>query len=111
MNIYLRELKANFRSLIIWSIIVILFTVTGISKFSAYYNNPDRKRSRAVADAESRVHELEAQLAQLEQDLHDASGGQDVTEIEQLGQRYVETQSALDEAMETWMALADGQAA
>jgi len=41
MNIYLRELKANFRSLFIWSVIVILFTITGISKFSAYYNNPD----------------------------------------------------------------------
>ena len=41
MNIYLRELKANFRSLIIWSVIVVLFTITGISKFSAYYNNPD----------------------------------------------------------------------
>jgi hypothetical protein len=50
-------------------------------------------------------------LAQLEQDLHDASGVQDVAEIEQLGQRYVETQGALDQAMEAWMALADGQAA
>jgi hypothetical protein len=28
-----------------------------------------------------------------------------------VGQRYVETQSALDKAMEAWMALADGQAA
>jgi ATP-binding cassette subfamily F protein 3 len=71
----------------------------------------DRKRSRAVADAESRVHSLEAQLAQLEQDLQDATGGQNVAEIERLGQRYVETQSALDKAMEAWMALADGQAA
>jgi hypothetical protein len=64
-----------------------------------------------VADAESRVHALEAQLAQLEQELHGAGGGQNVAEIERLGQRYVETQAALDEAMETWMALADGQAA
>jgi ATP-binding cassette, subfamily F, member 3 len=71
----------------------------------------DRKRSRAVADAESRVHALEAQLAQLEQELHGASGEQNVAEIERLGQSYVETQRALDEAMETWMALADGQAA
>ncbi len=71
----------------------------------------DRKRSRAVADAESRVHALEAELAQLEQDLHAATGGQDVAAIERLGQRYVETQSALDKAMENWMALADSQAA
>jgi len=41
MNIFKRELKANFKSLIIWGIIVILFTVVGFSKFSAYYNNPE----------------------------------------------------------------------
>jgi ABC-2 type transport system permease protein len=41
MNIFLRELKANRRSLIIWCVIVILFTLVGVSKFSAYYNNPD----------------------------------------------------------------------
>jgi ATP-binding cassette subfamily F protein 3 len=68
----------------------------------------DRKRSRAVADAESRVHALEAQLAQVEQDLHDATG-QDVEQIERLGQHYVATQAALDEAMEAWMTLAEGQ--
>jgi ABC-2 type transport system permease protein len=41
MNILLRELKANLRSLIIWGVIVILFVTVGISKFSAYYNNPE----------------------------------------------------------------------
>ncbi len=41
MNIFMRELKANLRSLLIWGVIVILFVVVGISKFSAYYNNPD----------------------------------------------------------------------
>ena len=41
MNIFLRELKANLRSLIIWGIIVILLVVVGIAKFSAYYNNPE----------------------------------------------------------------------
>ncbi len=41
MNIFKRELKANLRSLIVWSVIVVLFVVLGISKFSAYYNNPD----------------------------------------------------------------------
>lgn len=41
MNIFLRELKANFRSLIIWSVIVALFVLVGTSKFSAYYNNPE----------------------------------------------------------------------
>lgn len=41
MNIFVHELKANLRSLIIWGVIVILFVVMGIAKFSAYYNNPE----------------------------------------------------------------------
>ena len=41
MNIFLRELKANFRSLLIWGVIVILLTVVGFAKFSAYANNPE----------------------------------------------------------------------
>jgi ABC-2 type transport system permease protein len=41
MNIFRRELKANRRSLIIWCVIVILFTLVGVSKFSAYYGNTD----------------------------------------------------------------------
>jgi ABC-2 type transport system permease protein len=41
MNIFLRELKANFKSLLIWSGIVIFFAVIGFAKFSAYYGNPE----------------------------------------------------------------------
>lgn len=41
MNIFRRELKANFRSLIIWSFITILFVTVGFSKFSAYEGNPE----------------------------------------------------------------------
>ena len=41
MNIFFRELKANFKSLFIWGVIVFLFIVVGFSKFSAYYNNPE----------------------------------------------------------------------
>jgi ABC-2 type transport system permease protein len=41
MNIFLRELKANFKSLLVWSVIVVLFIVIGVSKFSAYEGNPD----------------------------------------------------------------------
>jgi ABC-2 type transport system permease protein len=48
MNIFMRELKANRRSLIIWSVVVILFVVVGVAKFSAYYNNPEML---AVLDA------------------------------------------------------------
>jgi ABC-2 type transport system permease protein len=41
MNIFLRELRANFKSLLIWCLIVVLFTVVGYSKFSAFYGNPE----------------------------------------------------------------------
>jgi ABC-2 type transport system permease protein len=41
MNIFVREVKANLRSLLIWGVIVILFVTIGISKFSAYEGNPE----------------------------------------------------------------------
>jgi ABC-2 type transport system permease protein len=41
VNIFFRELRANFKSLLIWAGIVILFNWVGFMKFSAYYNNPD----------------------------------------------------------------------
>ncbi len=40
MNMFVRELKANLRSLLIWGVIVVLFVSVGVSKFSAYYENP-----------------------------------------------------------------------
>lgn len=41
MNIFIRELKANFKSLLIWGVIAILFVIVGFSKFSAYEGNPE----------------------------------------------------------------------
>ncbi len=41
MNIFFREVKANFRSLLIWGFIVALFTAMGFSKFTAYEGNPE----------------------------------------------------------------------
>lgn len=48
MNIFVRELKANFRSLVVWGVIVLFFVIMGVSKFSAYYGNPEML---AVLDA------------------------------------------------------------
>jgi ABC-2 type transport system permease protein len=48
MNIFVRELKANLKSLLIWGVIVVLFVMVGVSKFSAYYHNPEML---AVIDA------------------------------------------------------------
>lgn len=41
MNIILRELKSNLKSLLIWSGSLIAVIVMMLSEFSAYYNNPD----------------------------------------------------------------------
>ena len=41
MNIFVREVRANLRSLLIWGGIVILFTAAGFLKFSAYEGNPE----------------------------------------------------------------------
>ncbi len=41
MNIFVRELKANLKSLIIWSIIIALLIVIACSKFTAYAGNPE----------------------------------------------------------------------
>jgi ABC-2 type transport system permease protein len=41
MNIFLRELKANLKSLIIWSIIIALLIIVACAKFTAYAGNPE----------------------------------------------------------------------
>ena len=41
MNIFIKELKGNIKSLIIWSVIILLFVMVGFSKFSAYAGNPE----------------------------------------------------------------------
>ena len=41
MNVFVRELKANLKSLLIWGVIIILFVMMAIAKFSAYAGNPE----------------------------------------------------------------------
>lgn len=41
MNIFLRELRASVKSLLIWGGIIALFTYVGFAKFSAYEGNPE----------------------------------------------------------------------
>jgi ABC-2 type transport system permease protein len=40
VNIFFREIRANLKSLIIWSVVVILLVIGGSAKFTAYYNDP-----------------------------------------------------------------------
>jgi ABC-2 type transport system permease protein len=48
VNIFFREIRANLKSLIIWSVVVILLVIGGAAKFTAYYNDPSML---AVLDA------------------------------------------------------------
>lgn len=41
MNIFLRELKANLKSLLIWSAIIALLIMMAVSKFSAFAGDPE----------------------------------------------------------------------
>lgn len=41
MNIFLRELRANLKSLLIWSVIILALIGIGVSKFSAFAGNPE----------------------------------------------------------------------
>jgi ABC-2 type transport system permease protein len=41
MNIFLRELKAGIKSLLIWSVVIILLIMIAVSKFSAFADNPE----------------------------------------------------------------------
>lgn len=41
MNIFFRELRANLKSLIIWSVIIVLLVIVGAAKFSAFAGNPE----------------------------------------------------------------------
>lgn len=41
MHIVKRELRANSKSLIVWSVVMVFFIAMMVSEFSAYYNNPE----------------------------------------------------------------------
>lgn len=41
MNIFIRELKANLKSLLIWSVIVSLLIMMAVAKFSAFASDPE----------------------------------------------------------------------
>jgi ABC-2 type transport system permease protein len=41
LNIFIRELKANLKSLVIWSAIIMLLITIAVAKFSAFAGNPD----------------------------------------------------------------------
>lgn len=48
MNIFWHEIKANRKSLLVWSAVMVLLVLTAVAKFSAFHNNPE---SLAILDS------------------------------------------------------------
>ncbi len=63
------------------------------------------KRAKQIAEIENIIETTEAKLAQLTQELEDASQAQDVSKLQQLGQAYQETETKLEELMNEWAEL------
>jgi ATP-binding cassette subfamily F protein 3 len=68
--------------------------------------NPFELQKRIEA-TETRVHELETQLAQITADLERASASSDAKKVHALGDAYTQTEADLMAAMEEWAALVE----
>ncbi|NJN82774.1 MAG: hypothetical protein HC802_11200 [Caldilineaceae bacterium] len=66
----------------------------------------ERRRTRALAEMEEKIHRLERDMAQLEHDLAAASQAQDFDQIQRLSNAYAKTQQTLERSMESWAELA-----
>lgn len=60
------------------------------------------KKAKQIADIESAVAAAESRLAQLAQELEEASRAQNVARLQQLGQEYQLTEAKLDELLTQW---------
>lgn len=63
------------------------------------------KKARQIADIESAITATENRLAQLAQELEEASRAQNVAQLQQLGQEYQRTEARLDELLTQWTEL------
>ena len=69
--------------------------------------NAARKRAQMLSNLEDKIHELEAAIAQLEQDMETASLASDVDKLHKLSTRYNRAQSDLEKTMDSWAELAE----
>ncbi len=63
------------------------------------------KKAKQIAEIESAVAAAESRLAQLAQELEEASRAQDVARLQQLGQEYHLAEAKLDELLTQWTEL------
>ena len=67
--------------------------------------NPYQRQKR-IAVLEVEIHELENLMEQLTKQIETASEAENVEQVIKLGQKYTETESALNDKMTEWMSLA-----
>jgi ATP-binding cassette subfamily F protein 3 len=60
------------------------------------------KKTRQIAEIESRIEALESELAHMAQQLEQASQAQDVARISDLGEKYQVTEARLEELITAW---------
>ena len=65
MNIFLRELKANLKSLLIWSGIIVLLIIMAVAKFTAFAGDP---KMLAMLDSMPPAHAGRVRHARLQPD-------------------------------------------
>ena len=68
--------------------------------------NEERRRMQQISTLEDEIHRLEQQLANIEAALVKASHDEDLDALQRLSAQYEQTQSELNEQMETWSELA-----
>jgi len=69
--------------------------------------NQARKQAQALAKMEDQVHALEEKLAKIEHAMADASQAQDLERLQRLNERYTETHTSLEIAMDKWTMMAE----
>ncbi len=67
--------------------------------------NRDREREAAIADLESRIETLEAEVSAAGRGVDEASARGDLAAVNTLGRRFAELQAELDEAFKGWSVL------
>lgn len=70
-------------------------------------NKNQRQLEKQIAEAETKVHQLEQKLTELTAAIEEASAKGNAARIRELGEQYTQTEQDLEAAMEAWGLLAE----
>ncbi|MEM7128373.1 MAG: ABC-F family ATP-binding cassette domain-containing protein [Chloroflexota bacterium] len=69
--------------------------------------NEARKRAKQLEEMEEKIHQLEAKLVTIEEQLQVATDAQDLSKIQRLGEAYTQVQAQIEEQMDEWASFAE----